>query len=127
MNHLSYSASQGIAADSLGVVIQGTVPYYFIIVFFVILLTVYPQIAMCLPEQMHRWQVIDIAAKKMADDFFQKFSAEVSQDGGLHEAPADAPVAETTDALQRSDGAWKWWIVAGSATAIIGMAFAILR
>ena len=45
---------QGSAADRLGIVIRGTIPYYFIIVFFLILLTIYPQIAMWLPEQMHR-------------------------------------------------------------------------
>lgn len=45
---------QGIAEDRLGTVIRGTIPYYFIIVFFLILITAYPQIVMWLPEQMHR-------------------------------------------------------------------------
>jgi len=59
-------------------------------------------------------RVIDAAAKKMADDFFQRLSDEISQG---HRLPESMPAA--ADTPDRSGGSWKWWILAGVAAVTI--------
>ena len=74
-------------------------------------------------------RVIDAAAKKMADDFFHKISDEVSHaavDPVADEQAPAAPAAGTTGVQQHSFGTWKWWILAGAAAVMTGVALALL-
>ena len=57
-------------------------------------------------------RVIDAAAKKMADNFFEKFAGEVTQ------------YASDQAVIERSpNGLWKWWFLAGVAAVVLAFAF----
>ncbi len=64
-------------------------------------------------------RVIDAAAKKMADDFFTKFSDEVTQGADRQEPASEALTTETPAAAPRPTGSSTWWILAGAAAIIV--------